>query len=426
MDVVMTEILSSGYGWLMNYVFYYPVIMSMVWMMGGIFFYWRRERGVPITPPVLDAYPLVSVLIPAHNEEQDIEDAVRSIFANDYPRLEVIVINDASTDGTQRVLDRLLGEFSALRIVHLRQNLGKAQGLNLALAMSHGDVLVTLDADSMLDRHAIEWAVWHFVKFPRVGAVTGNPRIRNRSTLLAKIQIAEYSSVIGLIKRTQRLLGKVMTVSGVVAAWRRTAVIHSGLWNPVSVTDDIEMTWRLETHFWDIRYEPNMLCWMLVPETIRGLWRQRLRWAQGGIEVLRLHSNIWHSWKERRSWPIYMDYIFSAFWALAFFFLLFVNGLHVLVNFLSGQDVLPQEVFGLFWGWNGMILASVSLLQILVSLLLDSHYDAGLWKIFFWAPWYPLFYWMFNSLASVCSLPKGFLRDLNTNATWSSPDRGLR
>lgn len=191
-----------------------------------------------------------------------------------------------------------------LRVLHLQKNMGKAHGLNLALAISHGEIIVTLDADSMLDEHAVEWAVWHFNTFPRVGAVTGNPRVRNRTTLLAKIQTAEYSSVIGLIKRAQRLMGKVMTVSGVVAAWRRSAVVHAGLWDTKAITDDIEMTWRLETKFWDVRYETNMLCWMLVPESLSGLWKQRCRWAQGGVEVMRRHYDVWKDWRQRRIWPI--------------------------------------------------------------------------------------------------------------------------
>lgn len=312
--------------WLVSYVFYYPVIMSLVWLFGGICFYVRRERHISQEPPSLKRHPLVSVLIPAHNEEETIADAVHSIFSNHYDNLEVIVINDASTDGTEAVLQELLQEYPRLRLLHLRKNMGKAHGLNLALAMSHGEIIVTLDADSMLDERAIEWAVWHFITFPRVGAVTGNPRVRNRSTLLAKIQTAEYSSVIGLIKRAQRLMGKVMTVSGVVAAWRRSAIIHVGLWDTVAITDDIEMTWKMETHFWDIRYEPNMICWMLVPESIRGLWKQRKRWAQGGIEVIRRHYRVWTDWRQRRIWPIYIDYLLGAFWAYAFCLCLLIWG----------------------------------------------------------------------------------------------------
>jgi len=253
-----------------NYIFYYPIVMSIVWMLGALCFYWRRERNKPKTPPPLSRTPLVSVFIPAHNEETTIAESVHSIYQSRYQNLEVIVINDASTDRTQEILDGLQQQYPKLRVLQLHKNQGKAQGLNLALAISHGEVIMTLDADSMLDENAISWAVWHFITFPRVGAVTGNPRVRNRSTLLARLQTADYCSVIGLIKRAQRLFGKVMTVSGVVAAWRRTAIIHAGLWDTHAITDDIEMTWRLETKFWDIRYETNMLCWMLVPDAGAG------------------------------------------------------------------------------------------------------------------------------------------------------------
>ena len=95
--------------------------------------------------------------------------------------------------------------------------------------MSKGELVVTVDADCMLDARALHWMAWHFTNFPRVGALTGNPRVRNRTTLLAQIQTAEYARVIGLIKRTQRVLGKVLTVSGVIAAWRRQALLDVGL-----------------------------------------------------------------------------------------------------------------------------------------------------------------------------------------------------
>ncbi|MBQ3864013.1 MAG: glycosyltransferase, partial [Schwartzia sp.] len=118
----------SFISWLAEFVFYYPLIMSILWMIGGICFYLRWEKGREETAPKLDKYPLVSVLIPAHNEERDIADAVHSIFANRYRQLEVIVINDASTDGTQEVLEGLTEEYPKLRILKLEKNLGKANG----------------------------------------------------------------------------------------------------------------------------------------------------------------------------------------------------------------------------------------------------------------------------------------------------------
>ena len=401
--------------------------MSLVWMIGGICFYWRRERGRDQEPPQLDRTPLVSVFIPAHNEERDIADAVHSIFANRYKRLEVIVINDASTDNTQGVLESLMTQYPSLKILRLEKNLGKANGLNLALAMSHGEIIVTLDADSMLREDAIEWAVWHFNHFPRVGAVTGNPKVRNRTSLLAKIQTAEYASVIGLIKRTQRIVGKVMTVSGVVAAWRRTAIIDAGLWNNTAITDDIEMTWRMETRFWDVRYEPNMVCWMLVPETLKGIWVQRKRWAQGGIEVIRTHLDVWKHWRERRIWPVYLDYFLGIFWAYSFIICALLWTVRLLFDFAGTSYVsLLPDLGNPLIDWKGSVISLVCLLQFLVSILLDSRYDKKLLKIYFWVVWYPVAYWIFNALAAVVATPVGLKRDMSTTAVWVSPDRGMK
>ena len=361
-------------------------------------------------------------MIPARNEEKDIAETVESILGNHYPNLEVIVINDASIDRTQEVLEALTHEHANLKVLHLTKNMGKANGLNLAFAMSHGEIIMTIDADSMLDDRAIEWAVWHFLKFPRVGALTGNPRVRNRTSLLARLQTAEYSSVIGLIKRTHRLLGKVMTVSGVVAVWRRTAIVDVGLWNNASITDDIAMTWKMETHFWDVRYEPNVICWMRVPETLKGLWNQRKRWAQGGIEVMRIHSDVWTSWKNRRIWPVYIDYFLGTFWAYAFLLCILLW----LLNLCSGGSFAYGALGNPFLEWNGAVVATVCLLQFFVSIMLDRKYDHDLWKIYFWVCWYPVVYWAYNSLATVAAGPKGLFRKMGQAAVWVSPDRGIR
>ena len=413
--------------WLAEFVFYYPILMSIVWMVGGLYFFCRRELGKSKTPPELEVTPLVSVFVPAHNEERDIADAVRSIYANRYRHLEVIVINDASTDHTQEVLEGLMEEYPSLKILRMEKNLGKANGLNLALAMSHGDIIVTLDADSVLDEYAIEWAVWHFNNFPRVGAVTGNPRVRNRTSLLGKIQTAEYASVIGLIKRTQRIIGKVMTVSGVVAAWRRKAIIDAGLWDSTAITDDIEMTWKLETRFWDVRYEPNMVCWMLVPETLKGIWVQRCRWAQGGIEVIRGHMDVLAKYKERRIWPVYLDYFLGLFWAYSFVICMLLWTARFLLDLTgSGYSALLPDLGNPLINWKGSVISLVCLLQFLVSILMDARYDKYLLKDYFWVVWYPVAYWIFNALAAVMAAPVALRRDMSTTAVWVSPDRGIK
>src|SRR5690606_6379333 len=132
------------------------------------------------------------------------------------------------------------------------------------------------------------------------------PRIRNRSTLLGKLQVGEFSSIIGLIKRAQRTYGRIFTVSGVVVCFRKTALHDVGYWSPDMLTEDIDVSWKLQLHHWDVRFEPHALCWILTPETLTGLWKQRVRWAMGGIQVVMKHFRIQHifSWKSRRMWPV--------------------------------------------------------------------------------------------------------------------------
>src|SRR5690606_14590126 len=147
---------------------------------------------------------------------------------------------------------------------------------------ARSEYLVCIDGDALLAEDAVAYLVAPLIENPRVGAVTGNPRIRTRSTLIGRIQVGEFSSIIGLIKRTQRVYGRVFTVSGVVAAFRRSALDRVEYWSPDMITEDIDISWKLQLDHWSIFYEPRALCWILMPETLRGLWKQRLRWSRGG------------------------------------------------------------------------------------------------------------------------------------------------
>ena len=291
-------------------MFYYPLIMSLIWIIGGLFFYIRIETSVSRFPVLMEV-PSISVLIPAHNEAPYIREAVQAVMASQYPDLDVLLIDDMSSEETPSLIEDLCREYPNVRGLFLGKHTGKAGGLNRAFLASRGEIIVTIDADCIIDQQTLYWIAWNFNNSPRAGAVTGNPHVRNRTTLLAQIQAAEYTSVIGLIKRAQRVLGKLLTVSGVIAAFRREALIDVGLWSQDMITEDIDITWKLEKRFWDVRYETNAVGWILVPETFKGLWKQRLRWAQGGIEALRRHWRVWLDWRQRRIWPVYIDYILA-------------------------------------------------------------------------------------------------------------------
>lgn len=204
-------------------------------------------------------------------------ETLRALTALDYPEFEILLINDGSTDDTGARIDALAAQDSRFRAVHLARNQGKAVGLNTAAMVARYDYFLCIDGDSLVDPHCLMWMMRHLLGSPRVGAVTGNPRIRTRSTLVGRIQVGEFSSIIGLIKRAQRTYGKIFTVSGVMVCFRRSALHDVGYWNPDALTEDIDVSWRLEVRHWDVRFEQSALCWILMPETLRGLWRQRLR-----------------------------------------------------------------------------------------------------------------------------------------------------
>ena len=225
---------AAVFEWLMEFSFMYPLIMSILWITGASYYFFYREQRdhrKPDDPPELSETPPVSFIVPCHNEGVNARETIQSMLDQDYPDFEVIAVNDASTDNTGAVLEDMAARDSRVRVIHLETNQGKAVGLKVATLASKHEILVCLDGDALLDPNATRWIVRHFINGARVGAVTGNPRVRNRSTLIGRIQVGEFSSIIGLIKRAQRIYGRIFTVSGVVSAFRKAAVHQVGYWS---------------------------------------------------------------------------------------------------------------------------------------------------------------------------------------------------
>jgi len=413
----------TGLKTLVNFLFYYPLFMAHLWMIGAIDYYIRRERRQPSfrQPPQLPSYPKVSFIVPCHNEEAHLQETISHLLLQDYPDFEIIAVNDGSSDETGPMLDRIACNEPKMRVVHLAENQGKAMGLRMAAMVAQGEFLICIDGDALLDPHATTWMMHHFLSGPRVGAVTGNPRIRNRSSLLGKIQVGEFSAIMGMIKRAQRIYGRVFTMSGVVSGFRKAALQHVGYWNLDMVTEDIDVSWRLQLNHWDIRFEPNALCWILMPETLRGLWRQRLRWSQGGSEVLLRYLRNLFVWKSRRMWGVYLEYLFSISWAyiMTVFSLLWLWGLLFPLPYGIGFS-------GLVPGWSGVLLGLTCLLQFGVGLALDSRYEKSLGRYLYVMIWYPLAFWIINLLTMVVGLPKALLKKTGQRAVWSGSDRGIQ
>ncbi len=410
----------------------YPLVMALGWIGLAVAYTLQREwpeRWLtlpPQQPGGLSASAIaVSVLIPCFNEGDTLAETIASACRLDWPEWEVIAINDGSSDDTGAQLEALMALQPRLRVVHLASNQGKALALRSGALLARHELLLCIDADALLDQQALAWLVRHLAANPRIGAVTGNPRIRNRTSLLGRLQVGEFSMIIGLIKRAQSMLGGLFCVSGVIGLFRRSALSSVDFWSSDCLTEDIDITWKLQRSGWQVAYEPHALIWILMPETLSGLWTQRLRWAQGGQQVLFANADLLLKPRQWQLLPLLIEPLLSLVWAYALLAALLLSvsgGLGSLGSALSPHGL-------------ALLLLSVSALQFGVSFWLDRPYDRGLGRNSLWMIWYPFAFWLLSFSASLVALPRviwGLLHQrrhsgaLAARARWVSPDRGRR
>jgi len=248
----------------------------------------RRARCVP--PPPLPNQPLVSVLIAAYNEQPVIERTLRAVLASTYKPIEVIVVDDGSTDGTAEEVGHRFGHDPRVHLIR-QSNRGKGAALNRALQIAQGELLICIDADTILAPDAIERLVAHFAD-PTVGAVAGNVRVGNAEGVLPLWQMIEYTTSQNLDRRAGALLNAVFVVPGALGAWRKHAVRQVGGYETDTLAEDMDLTWRIRMAGWRIENEAHAHAYTEVPTTLRAFLKQRFRWSYGTLQCL---------WKHRRA-----------------------------------------------------------------------------------------------------------------------------
>jgi biofilm PGA synthesis N-glycosyltransferase PgaC len=390
---------------LLYYFAWYPLTTSVMWIFTSILFFRQKEIGeTDFYDSVVDgdSQPMVSIVIPAYNEEKNIAATLTGVLKINYSNFEVMVIDDCSTDNTLADIGPFLAD-PRVRLLRKKVNEGKAMALNDAIPLTRGELLLVMDADAIPIPDVLKYFVPHF-RFPRCGAVTGNPRVANRDSFLAKLQSIEFASIISLMRRAQRIWGRIMTMSGVVGIFRRSALFDVGLYSPEMATEDIDLTWRLQMRHWDVRYESRAVMWMRVPQSLRGLWWQRRRWSLGLSQVLTRHGRELMDWKHRRFWPVLIEANLSVIWAYTYVFLSIIW----LVSYAVGYPPRGASPIPSFWG---MMIATMCLVQLLTGVVLDRAYDQVLKKYFIVAVFYPLVYWILMAVITVTTAPVG----LNVN-----------
>ncbi len=401
-------------GW---YIFLYPLTMSIVLTTSSIYFWLRHEKSRVDKEELTVDLPPITILVPCHNEEINIADTCTSLQFLDYPDYQVVFIDDISTDNTANIIKKFVDLNPNFYLIQLEKNMGKANAINTALSVAvNTSIVVVIDADTILLPNTLKNLVKPFLKQPRLGAVTGNPISINRKNLIEHLQTVEFSSIIGLIKRSQRVLGRILTVSGAIAAYRKEVLDEIGGFSPYTATEDIDITWKIQKSFYEVLFMPQAVALIQSPSNIKDYWKQRKRWALGGWHFLRTHKNIFKNLKWRYLYPVYFDVVLGYLWSFAFVF--------GTIFWVIGKLFLHMEIgFSPIPAWTGAIMSVVGLIQMIVAVFLNKAYDNNLWKSIFWVPWYFIFFFSFGSLTVVRTFYKGLFGDLKYAGKWISPQR---
>ncbi|HYH74767.1 MAG TPA: glycosyltransferase family 2 protein, partial [Candidatus Saccharimonadales bacterium] len=270
--------------------------------------------------------PLISVIVPAWNEEAGIIKTIQSVLDNGYKNTELIIINDGSTDNSDQVIKDYLREVKETKRNNVRrvgylykQNEGKGKALNTGIKMSKGDIILTMDADSALEAGALQKLVKYYLD-DKIMAVVGNVEVINASTVVGLAQQMEY--YFGFYnKRAHAILGAEYIFGGACASFRREVFKTIGLFDTLNKTEDIEMSMRTKFHGLRSTYAEDVVCYTEGAARVGDLISQRVRWKKGRLDTFRKYRSLFFSTEEKHNF--FLSFFILPFSLLAEIQLLF-------------------------------------------------------------------------------------------------------
>lgn len=340
-----------------------PIIVKYVIQLSTAPFYSLIER-IRSAKQKGNIESTVSVLIPAWNEEVGIIKTLNSVLKTQYQHLEIIVINDGSTDSTHNLVTEFIHDYeignrsnTTIKYLYL-SNGGKAKALNQGLQCANGEFIITLDADSMMEKNAITNVLKRFNN-DSVAAVAGNVIVGNRKKPIELMQQLEY--VYGFFfKRADSIFNSVYIIGGAAAAYRKRVLVELGGFDETIITEDIEMSTRILAHGYKTRYAADSVVYTEGPSDWKGLCDQRLRWKFGRILTFIKHQTLFFSFKKQHN--SYLTFILLPI-ALYTEFTLLLEGV-LLAVFLS-YTIITNDYFPVIFVI--MFVCLVVVLQIMID-----------------------------------------------------------
>lgn len=258
--------------------------------------------------------PFISVIVPAYNEEDVIEGALASLAALEYPELEVLVIDDGSTDDTLQKASEWEGRHDNVEFrVFTKSNGGKATALNTGIGLARHPFLLCMDADSRLEPGALQRAMQQFSD-PSVGGVAGNVKVGNRGKLITRLQALEYVEGLNLPRRAQGFMAAVNIIPGPVGLFRREALEDVGNYDTDTFAEDADLTLKMVAAGWKVVYDDSAVAWTEAPESWLDLVQQRYRWTRGILQSLRKRKGLFL--KPFPDFPLWLSVVEMGFEAV--------------------------------------------------------------------------------------------------------------
>jgi biofilm PGA synthesis N-glycosyltransferase PgaC len=292
-------------------IFFASVLLTKYFvymMLSPLYDVWVARRNRTFKDQILTYRPEVSIVIPAWNEEVGIVKTIRSALQSTYSGfLEVIVVNDGSTDGSDAAIRAFKDEYETTaddhqnrRLVYrYKNNGGKGSALNEGIRLSTGAIIVTIDADCYVTSTAIENFVKNFVD-PKVMAAVGNVKIGNTSTVIGTLQYLEFLFSF-YFKKADSLMNTIYIIGGAAGAFRREVFEKIGLYDTGHITEDIDFSVRIQAAGMRIVYAANAIVYTEGASDIEGLLKQRLRWKRGRFRTFWEHRELFFNSDENMS-----------------------------------------------------------------------------------------------------------------------------
>ncbi|MDI6798854.1 MAG: glycosyltransferase family 2 protein [Candidatus Aenigmarchaeota archaeon] len=315
----------------------------------------------------------MSIIIPSYNKAGVIEKTINSVLSLDYPSKEIIVVNDGSTDNTLDICKKFV-KSRKIKLISYSKNRGKAYALNMGIRAAKNDIVVTVDADSFPESGSLNKLVCYFAD-PKVGAVAGTVKVSNKKKFLVAYQGLEYLHQ-AFQRICQGFLNTVMVAPGPLTAYRKEALAKAGYFENDTLVEDFDMTIKIHKAGYKVVSEKKAVVFTEAPKTIKELWRQRVRWSRGGVQIAKKHFDIFSNKNTKRlaffAFPLHMLWLVLPFILVPTFLITTAKSAYALIQsilFGLSQIDLSRVSFSFDINSMGIYLFFVSLQQGIIDFL---------------------------------------------------------